>query len=62
MPNRKRLFESKVQMTGGYMYWRLKLENRWIFPPHPSLRLPVGGTLQNFVMKFGTRKLESWGY
>jgi len=23
MPNRQRLFESKVQMTGGYMYWRL---------------------------------------
>jgi len=44
MPNRKRLFESKVQMTGGYMYWRLKLENRWIFPPRPSLRLPLGGT------------------
>jgi len=25
-------------------YWRLKLESRWIFTPHPSLRLPSGGT------------------
>ena len=26
-----------------------------------SVRVP-GGTPENFVMKFGIRKLESWGY
>jgi len=24
-------------------YWCLKLENGWIFPPHPCLRIPLGG-------------------
>ena len=43
-------------------YWRLKLENRWIFPTDPSLKPPFGGTPKNLVMKFGVGKLESWGY
>jgi len=28
--------------------WRVKLENRWIFPPHPSLRLPLVGNPLEF--------------
>jgi len=35
---------------------------RDFYPPLPCLRPPLGGTPWNVGMKFGIRKLESWGY
>ena len=32
------------------------------FHTPPFFEAPFGGTPKNFVMKFGVRKLESWGY
>ena len=40
----------------------LKDRKLLILPTFPGLTLPLGVTISNFVMKFGIRKLESWGY
>jgi len=43
------------------VYWRLKLENRWIFPSHRSLRFPLGGNPLEFGDEIWRQKTRIMG-
>jgi len=42
-------------------YWCLKLENGWIFPPHPSFRSPLGGNRLEFCDEIWHQKTRIVG-
>jgi len=42
-------------------YWRLKLENDWFFPPHPSLTLPLVSNLLEFLDETYPAKTRGMG-